>query len=180
MPSLISEEKVGFEIKLLDTCNDGSQIWQNYELILYVNGKARRFYNQAVRHCEERSDEAIPLVELSDQTVGRFRFNLSERNEIKRLQEQLEQFTSNPSKQELFFEPADPSFELHIERTRHSDNANKILSEEDYKVYLWVDAGNSTRLMYSWDAEGLRFLVTKTAIKAFTEALKIEQAKVLL
>ncbi len=178
MPSLISEEKVGFEIKLLDTCNDGSQTWQNYELILYVNGKARRFYNQAV----DVKQEIVQLVELNDNSAGRFRFNLSERNEISTLQKQLEAFIDNPSKQELFFEPADPSFELRIERTRHSDGANQVLnlSEEEYKVYLWVDAGNSTRLMYSWDAEGLRFLTNKTAINGFIEALKLEQSKTLL
>lgn len=182
MPTLIGNENIGFELKLTEPREEAGQKWQDYELIFHINGKTKRFFNQAVRHCQERSDEAIHLVELSDLTVGRFSFNLSERNEITILHEQIKAFIENPAKQELFFEPADPSFELRIERTRHNEAANKILdlSEEEFKIYLWIDGGNSTRLMYAWDAEGIRFLASKTAINGFIEGLSLCGSKALL
>ncbi len=146
MPQLISKEQVGFELKLGAERKEANQLWLDYELIVQNGSRTRVYRNQ-----EEN------LI------YGRFSFNLSEKNELKTLCDQIKKFIAEPSHRELFFEPADPSFELQIHRTQHS--------QDEYKVYLWIDAGNTTRLMYSWDAEGIRFLVTKAELTQFANNL---------
>ncbi len=168
MPTLIGNENIGFELKLTELREEAGQSLQDYELIFHVNGKTRVFSNQPVI-----TRPTPHLVELNNQTVGRFSFNIQPHNEIEKLSKHINDFINNPKRSEMFFEPADPSFELRIERTRHSDGANELLdlSEEEYKVYLWIDGGNSTKLEYTWDAEGIRFLINKTALNHFATAL---------
>ncbi len=156
MATLIGNEELGFELNLGQERSEAGQRWLDYSLTLMVNGRKRNFAN---------SDELL--------VYGKFSFNLSERDELAAFKEQLKHFLEDTSKRELFFEPADPSFELRIERTKHSAASNQLLAltEEEFKVYIWIDAGNSTRLHYSWDAEGLRFLATKTQILQFHKSL---------
>ncbi len=159
MPTLIGNENIGFELKLTGLREEAGQSLEDYELIFHINGSTRVFSNQPV------IARATPhLVELNNQTVGRFTFNIKPHNEIEKLSKQINDFINNPKREEMFFEPADPSFELRIERTRHS--------EDEFKIYLWIDGGNSSKLEYTWDAEGLRFLVSKSKLQNFQDLLQ--------
>ncbi len=172
MAELIGQEQVGFRLRLLDQQQEAGQLWQDYEIDFIVNQQARTFSNSPV--IASPQGEAIHLVPLSDKTVGRFRFNLEPHNELDALSKQILDFINNPKRQEMFFEPADPSFELHIQRCSHMQAVSQTLgnnTEEEFKVYLWIDAGNSTKLEYTWDAEGLRFMVKATSLIDFANGL---------
>jgi|GEM_PF-3808153 len=175
--TLLGQEQLGFSLNLLDEVEEAGQLWLNYGIELHLNGKKRAYSNNPVTDSSLRGSEAAeaipPLVALSDQTVGRFRFNLKPHNELERLSKQILDFIANPKRSELFFEPADPSFELHIQRSSHSLAANQVLNtfEEEFKVYLWIDGGNSTKLEYTWDAEGMRLMVTAEALRSFANTL---------
>lgn len=87
--------------------------------------------------------------------IGKFAFSISPHNELKNFKQQLSDFL-NSTHEKFRFEPYDPSFELIIERTQETD---------DFKVYFWVDAGNTSGLEYSWDSLGLRFITNISELK---------------
>lgn len=62
----------------------------------------------------------------------------------------------------VMFEPAEPSFELTIERTREGGLA----------VYCWLDAGNAATGYYRWDAAGVRFYSTGQQLRSFINELR--------
>lgn len=67
-------------------------------------------------------------------------------------------------KKEIVFEPAEPSFELHIKSTE----------EGGFTVVVWLDAGNATSGYYQWDAAGLRLYSCAEELSRFADQLKQE------
>jgi hypothetical protein len=66
----------------------------------------------------------------------------------------------------ILFEPAEPFFELMIERSgRHG-----------LKVETWMDAGDAHTGIYTWDAAGIRFQTTSANLEQFLEAIRSEFA----
>jgi len=82
------------------------------------------------------------------------------------LQELVEQLTRllEGSQEQVFFEPAEPSFELNIAST----------PQGGYAVHCWLDAGNATTGFYRWDAVGVRFYTTKELLNKFAQELLSE------
>lgn len=112
------------------------QTWQRVDLTL-VSGD--REITEACLLCRLPADEVGNLVELlSDLTEGK--------------------------RDEIIFEPAEPSFELTLTRTR----------EGGIKAEAWLDAGNASTGFYRWDAAGIRFYTTIENLSAFMQALKQE------
>lgn len=146
------DSKLSFELKLLT--RDLAEEWLSYELVFNI-GK------------EERVFRSIDKVETTftgvPGKVGQFAFSLKPKNELETLVSLIEKFLSNDEQKTMSFEPADPSFELNIERT-HGD---------EFKVYIWIDAGNTKQLEYTWDAQGLRFFATKEKLESFVSELKV-------
>ena len=98
----------------------------------------------------------------ASETKGLFCLNLSPVNEIEELITNLEKFLNNSSQEKFVFEAIEPSLEIIIERGHH--NA--------FKVYIWVDAGNTSTIIYSWDALGARFMTDRNKIENFISELK--------
>lgn len=64
----------------------------------------------------------------------------------------------------LSFEPAEPFFELSIERS----------GDHGLKVEVWLDAGNAETGIYTWDAIGVRFHTTEDNLACFISELERE------
>jgi hypothetical protein len=77
--------------------------------------------------------------------------------------EQLEELAAS-IRQEVYFEPSEPSFELTLIRTRRGG----------IKVEAWIDSGNGSTGIYTWDACGIRFYTTDENIRTFIDELKRE------
>jgi len=122
------------------------QIWQRYEIKLKA-AENELYFNS--------NDKA------ANEVKGLFCFNLSPHNEIKQLSSDLENFLDNDEK-EFIFEPLEPSIELKITKSHASL----------FKVELWIDSGNTSSIIYTWDALGIRFMTEKEKLKQFIEALK--------
>lgn len=86
-------------------------------------------------------------------------------DEVAELCKRLEALIEN-DKQQLLFEPSEPSFEISIARTR----------QNEAKVEVWLDSGNATTGFYSWDAAGIRFHTLQEHLIAFLKELKQEFA----
>lgn len=84
-------------------------------------------------------------------------------DEIALLSDQLRQLIAG-QREQVLFEPSEPSFELSFARTRRSG----------IKVEVWLDAGNGTTGIYTWDASGIRFMTTEAHLLNFVES--VEQA----
>ena len=125
--------------------------WLDYQLLLNI-GKTEIVHENSTQN---HSD---------GQHIGRFTLSLKPVNELEKLVNSLTYFLENPFQNTLIFEPSDPSFELIIERG-HAGS---------FKVYLWVDAGNTKQLSYTWDASGIRFITDTNNIIDFKEALEAE------
>lgn len=82
-------------------------------------------------------------------------------DEVLLLAQHIEQILEKQSDQ-LRFEPSEPSFEILIERTRRGG----------IKVEVWLDAGNGTTAIFTWDAAGVRFYTTDEKLRAFLDQLK--------
>ena len=95
---------------------------------------------------------------------GLFCLNLSPTNEIKQLRENIEKFLDDDSQDKLVFETIEPSFELVIEKAHAGA----------FKVYAWVDAGNTSTIIYTWDALGLRFMTDRNKIEMFISELSCQ------
>ena len=85
------------------------------------------------------------------------------KDELSELSAQLLQLAGG-ERQEVLFEPAEPSFELSIKRTREGGLA----------VHVWLDAGNEETGFYRWDAAGIRFYTTAANVEMFARALSTE------
>ncbi len=94
--------------------------------------------------------------------IGKFAFGLNPINELEQLIQGLQKLVQGQISS-FRFEPLDPSFELELQPSR---------IEGEYKLYFWVDAGNTSQLEYSWDAIGLRLLTNKEEIQAFIEKIR--------
>lgn len=69
-------------------------------------------------------------------------------------------------KDELRFEPSEPSFELLISRSGASG----------FKAEIWIDSGNATTGIYRWDGAGVRLFTLAGSLSDFTKALAAEFA----
>ena len=61
----------------------------------------------------------------------------------------------------VLIEPSEPSFELEFLRTKRGG----------IRVQAWLDAGNGTTGIYTWDAAGLRFATIDTLLGDFIAQL---------
>lgn len=84
-------------------------------------------------------------------------------DEIEQFAQQLEALLRG-QKQRVFFEPNEPSFEINIERSRR----------QGIKVEAWIDAGNASTGIYTWDAAGIRFFTTDEKLANFVNDLRTE------
>ncbi|MDA0772775.1 MAG: hypothetical protein O3C63_07515 [Cyanobacteria bacterium] len=130
------------EIKLLDEITIDDNKWLNYQIELKMNDKSYQFKSQ---------NKTATTALGTTAEIGKFAFAISPHNELETMQTQLKQFLASEHNS-FRFEPYDPSFELIIERSE---------LDNEFKVYFWVDAGNTTGLEYSWDGIGVRFVTNK-------------------
>jgi hypothetical protein len=93
--------------------------------------------------------------------IGKFAFIIEPHNELEIFSQDLLAFLEN-KRQSFTFQPADPSFEIIIERIQ-----NPLTKQDEFKVYCWVDAGNTNQLEYTWDGIGIRFLCSEENLKSF-------------
>lgn len=158
MAKLVGEDpnsEVSFEINLKDYSKDKS--WLNYEVIFNLGVEQKTF----------KSINKIATTYTGiDGQVGKFAFSVQPQNRIELFINLIEKFLEDEKQQTLNYEPADPSFELILQKS----HANTI------KAYLWIDHGNTKQLEYSWDASGIRLLSNKDHILKFTNELKKELA----
>ena len=84
-------------------------------------------------------------------------------NEIENLICGINNLIKDSEVKTFLFEPAEPTFELIIEK-----------SHKGYSVNFWVDAGNVISDHYTWDGFGIRFFTNKEKLLSFTEELKKE------
>lgn len=142
------DSKIVLEIKLLDKTKE----WQNYEILFHKGKKTYKF--------SSKNKQVTTYTGDMQAEIGKFAFALQPVNELEEIKKQLENFLSGKIPN-FIFQPADPSFEFEI----------KKVNEEEFKVYFWVDAGNTNQLEYTWDALGIRFLTTREKLEAFKSSL---------
>jgi len=144
--------KVFFELNLKDTFSITSSLtqekqeWQRYELKLHAGDRTLEF----------NSDNKNP-----EEVKGLFCFNIKPVHELRNLTDNLKAFLDN-DEDTLVFEPLEPSIELRITKS----HANS------FKVELWIDAGNTSSIIYTWDALGIRFMTTKEKLCSFLSELE--------
>lgn len=144
--------KVFFELNLQDVFSISSSLkqekqeWQRYELKLHAGDKVLNF----------NSNDKNP-----EEVKGLFCFNIKPVHELKNFTENLKAFINN-EEERLVFEPLEPSIELCFTKS----HANS------FKVELWVDAGNTSSIIYTWDALGIRFMTTKEKLCSFLSELE--------
>jgi len=124
----------------------GGELWQAVDLIL-LSGHRKLELRSGVDGaencliCRRPEDEAGKLVRLLSELL-------------------------NKQRHRVLFEPAEPSFELSLERTR----------EGGIKVEAWIDCANSSTGFYGWDAAGIRFYTQDEQLDSFLKQLRIELA----
>ncbi len=101
---------------------------------------------------------AVSTVEDEDTAVCR-----TPTDEMKSLVTELTAL-ADEAKELVLFEPSEPSFELTFARTNRGG----------IRVEAWLDAGNGTTGIYTWDACGIRFITTIEKLRAFIEELRSE------
>lgn len=87
----------------------------------------------------------------------------SPEDEISLLAEQIEQLLQ-AKRENIHFEPAEPSFELTLAKTPLGG----------ISLHCFLDAGNATTGFYRWDAVGMRFYTTPEQLQAFLSQLRQE------
>jgi hypothetical protein len=147
------ETKVSFTIEFLEKKLEQDQEWQYYRVKLQ-NGNESYCFDSI----NKKTTSAVGTIA----EVGKFAFAVKPHNELDAFQKSFTNF-SNSEKQSFRFEPSDPSFELIIERLPI------INDEHNFKVYFWVDAGNTKALEYTWDSIGVRFICSKECLNSFFE-----------
>jgi hypothetical protein len=81
-------------------------------------------------------------------------------DEMGLLTEQLQELVKK-QRDKVLFEPSEPSFELTFTRTPRGG----------VQVEAWLDAGNGTTDIYTWDAAGIRFMTTDAMLQPFIDQL---------
>lgn len=142
------DSKIVLDINLLEKTEE----WQNYEIIFHKGQDSYSF--------SSRSKQVTTYTGDMQAEIGKFAFSLQPVNEINEMKKQLENFLSGKI-HKFIFQPGDPSFEFEISK----------VTEDEFKVYFWVDAGNTSQLEYTWDAVGIRFLTTRAKLEAFSSLL---------
>lgn len=125
--------------------------WLNYDLVLKYPGKVIVFssiHKQATTNLGTSAE------------IGKFAFALKPFNELHKFHAALLALLESKIPY-LCFEPFDPSFEIEI----------TAIGASEFKIQLWVDAGNTRGLEYSWDAMGMRFVTTADKLKNFCDQL---------
>lgn len=151
--------KLSLEIKILDTDSSSNSKWLNYEIIFHIGTETYLF--------SSKNRKAITHTGLVAE-IGKFAFSIEPYNELENLTNGIEKFLAS-NKESFRFEPSDPSFELIVERTNFPGQ---------FKVYFWVDAGNTTQLEYTWDGIGLRMVTSEEELRKFlTDFLPINHHK---
>lgn len=145
------ESIVSFEIEFPQSQSERA-FWLEYSLCLNVGSKSYSF-----RSLSRKVQTALG----TEGEIGKFAFSLSPTNELELWILGLRNFLKDDSMQSFRFEPADPSFEFEVSRIM-----------EQFKVYIWVDAGNSSQLAYTWDALGIRFVTDLANLQSFVEELE--------
>ncbi len=160
MPSLLCtsdnndpNSKVCLELNLFNQISDDKASWLNYEIIFHM-GKTQHKFSSVNR-------QAITALGTVGE-IGKFAFAIKPYNELEAFTKGILNFLKSDTQSSYRFEPADPSFELILERT---------IDPNEIKVHCWVDAGNTQQLVYTWDGLGLRFVTTKVSIEKFVESL---------
>src|SRR5271170_371609 len=82
-------------------------------------------------------------------------------DEVRRLFNLLSDLVED-RRQKIMFEPAEPSFEVIMEKT----------SDKGIAVEIWVDSGNSSTGFYRWDAMGARFFTNAQNLRQFMDGLQ--------
>jgi hypothetical protein len=141
------ESRLAFEIELLDKVDT----WLNYKIKFQVGTTLHEFAS--------KSRQVLSYVGTKGE-IGKFALSLSPVNELDNLKLNLSKFVENSLQEYFRFEPLDPSFEIEITRVA-----------DQFKVYVWVDAGNTTQLAYTWDAIGIRFMTDRSQILQFLRQL---------
>lgn len=145
------ETQVSFAIELLEQKTEQNQTWQYYKIHLNNGNEAYSFES-----INKKTISAVGTVA----EIGKFAFAISPHNELEAFQKSFESFLQS-DKHSFRFEPSDPSFELIIERLPIINN------EHNFKVFFWVDAGNTKALEYTWDSIGVRFICSKESLDGF-------------
>ncbi|MDR3613896.1 MAG: hypothetical protein P4L53_10020 [Candidatus Obscuribacterales bacterium] len=148
-----AENPSSLELNALSTEDIQGQSWQRFTLTLKTGTyelKLGRF----------PSDSTETFSTISDCLFCR-----NPQDEVAELCKRLEALIEN-DKQQLLFEPSEPSFEISISRTR----------QNEAKVEVWLDSGNATTGFYSWDAAGIRFHTLQEHLIAFLKEIKQEFA----
>lgn len=128
------------QMKVLSGDYDKGQQWQS--VVLELTSGARRLQTDShedVMFCRAPTDEVVTLIQSLDALLAEKR-------------------------DEILFEPSEPSFELSFART----------ARKGIKVEVWLDAGNGATGIYTWDAAGIRFYTADANIRSFTDELKTE------
>jgi hypothetical protein len=81
-------------------------------------------------------------------------------DEIALLAEQLKELVDK-QREQVLFEPSEPSFELSFTRTKRGG----------IQLEAWLDAGNGTTGIYTWDACGMRFMTNDANLQTFINQL---------
>lgn len=119
---------------------DAEQTWQDVSLRLTSGPREIGTVDkEEVMLCRKPTDEIVDLLAALEQLL-------------------------NKERDEILFEPSEPSFELAFARTRRGG----------IKVEAWLDAGNGTTEIYTWDAAGIRFYTTDANIRSFSAELRRE------
>lgn len=89
---------------------------------------------------------------------------LHPKNELLRLAEGIKNFLDSEQKKTYRFEPAEPCFELTLEKYSESSLI---------KIYLWLDNGNfAESAYYTWDALGFRLCCERQELELFAEGIR--------
>lgn len=148
--------KLSLELRFLGYDLVAQEKWLNYQIIFRIGSQEYMF--------KSRQKQAQTFLGTIGE-IGKFAFVVEPVNEVQTLADDLEKFLSN-NRASYTFQPADPSFELVIERLH-----NPLTQIDEFKIYCWVDAGNTNQLEYSWDGIGVRFLTSKTLLQTFRDEL---------
>jgi hypothetical protein len=148
-----SENPSSLELKALEREDIQGQSWQRFTLTLKTGT-----YELKLGRFPSDSPETFS-------TISDCLFCRNPQDEVSELCKRLEALIEN-DKQQLLFEPSEPSFEISISRTR----------QNEAKVEAWLDSGNATTGFYSWDAAGIRFHTLQEHLIAFLKEIKLEFA----
>jgi hypothetical protein len=158
--SLDPNAKLSLEISFLEKQITQNETWLNYTIIFHAGEQTTEFKSK-----NKKTQTYLGTIG----EIGKFAFIVEPISELKTLSNDLLRFLDSPQTH-FSFQPSDPSFELNIEKIK-----NPLSGDFDYKIFCWIDAGNTNQLEYSWDSLGIRFLSTRERIKDFAQELVDQQ-----